>query len=326
MNLILVVLIFGILSGILSGILAGYFAAPSVGGYLSWIAGALLFLAAASSYTLVLVPQVVEAAIYINILIDEKAHQIYESRYAPPASQIAALLFKPLLQEDKELAEGLIRDLGRSDPGALAMDLLEYLVFEAISAFDPFWASPRVETFGRPKWSGRALGEKLSYKPSSVLRMVGKKEGDGEKEIKAIKTIDMVDQFKPNRIVAHFFAGTTKLDYVYQPANWMIWVPKRMELTIARETARIIMLQDPYAQLTVTLSRASTGIGLPYGISNKESEYNEFNYSTSDFRLDFRFELRKLGRIFSFLPMIDSYLNWSDKIKRSLINNFALED
>lgn len=320
MNLILVVLIFGTLSGILTNFLTE----PPLGYHLSWIVGALLLIVAASSYTLVLIPQVVEAAIYTNILLDEKSHRVYESRYAPPASQIAALLFKALLQDDKDLAGELLHSLGLLDDRILALDLLEYLLFYALSGFDPFWASPRVQFFGRPSWSGQPLGEKFTYKPSSILRMIGKK--DDRDTDTGVKIVGIADQFESNRIVGHFFRGATKLDSVFQPTNWMMWVPKRVKLAITRDTGRRIMLRDPYAQLTVTLSRAGTGIGLPYGIRNKETGYDEYGFSTSDFRLDFRFELRTIGRILSFLPMIDSYMNWSDKIKRKLVSAFALEE
>ena len=322
LNLILVVLIFGTLSSILTSF---FFTVPSAASYFPWVVAVVLLVAVASTYTLVLIPAVVEAAIYANILIDVRTHQLYESRFAPPASQIAALLFRGLSQEDKGMSDELIQELDRSDNIPLALDFLEYLVFIAISGFDPFWASPRVQSFGRPTWSGRPLGEKLSYRPTSVLTLRKVNDQNDNKNSDGFPIIDISGQFQNNQIVTHF-RGATKLDIIYQPTNWMVWVPKRVRLTIARDGNRTILFSDCYAKLTVTLSRAAVGMGLPYGVCNKESEYNEFNFSTSDFRLDFRFELRTIGRIASFLPVIDSYMNWSDKIMRNLVGAFVIKD
>jgi hypothetical protein len=153
--------------------------------------------------------------------------------------------------------------------------------------------------------------------------MVAPKTVAGTSDV--VDVIDIGNQFQDNKIVKHFL-GTTKLDETFRPTHWMLCVPKGMTLAIKREPFRMVLIFDRCTKLTVTISRVGVGTGLPYGVRNRESQYVESDFFTADFRIDFQFEFRRIGRILSVLPRMDAYGNWADRILRDLVTSFALQD
>jgi len=295
-----------------------------------WLILALLSITAISGYILVLTPEVTRAAIYTNIMVDDVGKCMHFSPHAPWAVQYAELLWKTLKKDGSPLAKNIIGNLKNAGSDSLTFDLIEHLIFQVLSGFEPFWASPKAKSYGYPSWP-RRLGEIAKFRPSTVYvfskrqaedlgmsrifrRVLGILKKDYE-----YKNFDRI--LHKNEITQHFL-GSTSLEQVKSPENWLTFTPKGTDISIQyKEHERIIKLSNYYNTICLTLRKEAVGMGLPYGIRIREKNYDRRKYSSVDFRIDMQVSF---SRLLSIHPSIDDYHNWARLVLEKLVANFSL--
>ena len=127
---------------------------------------------------------------------------------------------------------------------------------------------------------------------------------------------------KNNPIVEHFL-GTTSLDRYSKPDNWFIFTPKGTQISIEyKRHSRIIHFSHRYFAISLSITKNSVSSGLPYGISIKEPNYNEAQFFSADFRLDFR---ASFSRLLLLHWRRDDYYNWVRFLRQKIVASFALD-
>ncbi len=128
--------------GILSNIIASYLTPHILGkSFLCipvsiWLTLISFAFTAIVSYLLILTPEVKQAAIYTNVMVDRKGPCVHNSVFAPIAIQVAEILWEALKKDKPTLAKKIVKNLHNSGSDALSLDLIEYLVFQILSGFD----------------------------------------------------------------------------------------------------------------------------------------------------------------------------------------------
>lgn len=188
--------------------------------------------------------------------------------------------------------------------------------------FEPFWASSKIEYYGYPT-SPSHLGEESRFSDSMVYRIQKDEIEYGDLlKFKNIEFRNLQPILKDNQIVNHFL-GKTSLDWVYKPDNWLVFTPKGTQISIEyKKHSRSICFSHRYFSIKLSLVKNSVATGLPYGISIKETNYDEKQFFTADYRLDFEVE-------FSSWLLIHrrraDYYNWVRLLRQKLVASFALD-
>jgi hypothetical protein len=238
-----------------------------------------------------------------------------------------------LYKDNPALGKKLISDLHGTKEKELTLDFIEFLIFLCLSGFEPFWASDTIEYYGYPTMSN-IIGENPRFHLSTVYSL---KEIEGTYGIKDfIKSIfnskeDEIDNTEYKNLdkiveknkISQIFLGTTSLDYIFTPSNWLIFTPKGTTISIKyAKYLRTIILKNPFATIDIAFRENGGGKGLPYGIYKREDKYDPEQFFTADFRIDFS---ASFSRLLPFHPNNKDYYNWVDLIRRTLIANFALD-
>lgn len=309
--------------GLLSNVLASYLT-PNILGksflYVPvsiWLILASLAFTTIASYLLILTPEVKQAAIYTNVMVNRNNRCVHYSEFAPLAIQYAEKLWKALEKDKPSLAKQVLENLHNSGSDALSLDLIEYLIFLILSGFDLFWASGKLKSYGYPTFPSH-LGDIPRYQPSTIYTTKEIKEEPEEEQFEYKNLVPVVEE---NRFIQHFL-GKTSLDRIYTPGNWLLFTPKGTRISVNRTGhKRIIKLSNCYSTISIDITKSSVGTGLPYGIRIKEKSYDEKRFFTTDFRIDHK---ATFSRLLSIHPKIDDHHNWANLVFRKLVANFSL--
>ena len=299
----------------------------------TWLVLALFLVTVVATYLLILTPKGRQVAIYTNLMVDRDprvsgalgAKYIHSSVFAPLAIQRAELLWRALAKDGSPLADQILEDLHKSESDGLSLDLVEYLIFHVVlSGFEPHWASGIIESYGYPTYPQR-LGEIPRIRPSTIYSVEDIKPEPRIltrlRQFTQIEYRDLRPVIKGNQFVKHFL-GSTSLEMVYSPRNWLLFTPKGTRISVQRTgRERTIRLSNRYSTISLSVTKSSVGLGLPYGIRIREKNYDERSFFTTDFRIDFK---THFCRLLSFHPKIDDYDNWTRLMLRKLVVGFSL--
>ncbi len=320
-QLIVVVILIGLVSNIIASYLATFtFFGASVG---LWLIPILILLTLVSVSTILYPKETTKTAIYTNLAVDRINNCMHLSPYSPFGVQYAELFWKALEQDKSKYADEILIKLHNSDRDKLEFDFVECVVFLILSGFEPFWASGKIENYGYPTNPLRDLGEETRVSASTVYRF---QKDDIEHEsmlnLKDIEFRNLQPKLKNNQIVNHFL-GSTSLDEVYKPDNWFLFTPKGTQISVEyKNYSRIIHFSHRYFTISLSMKKNSVARGLPYGIRIKEPKYDEEQFFTTDFRMDFQ---ASFSRWLLMHWRRDDYYNWVRLLKRKLVANFALD-
>lgn len=319
-QLIVVVILIGLISNIVASYLATFnFSGVSVG---LWLIPILILLTFVSVYAILYPKETTKTAVYTNLMVDRIKNCMHLSPYSPFGVQYAELFWEALKQDKFQYADEILRKLHNSDSDKLEFDFVECVVFLILSGFEPFWASSQIEYYGYPT-SPSHLGEENRFSDSTVYRFQKDEIKQGSMlNFKNIEFRNLQPKLKNNQIVNHFL-GSTSLDRIYKPDNWLIFTPKGTQISIEyKNHSRIIHFSHRYFTISLSITKNSVATGLPYGIRIKEPNYNKKQFFTADFRMDFQ---ASFSRLLLIHWRRADYYNWVRLLRQKLVANFALD-
>jgi len=314
-----------ILIGLISNIVASYLATYSFYGFPVgvWLVPILILLVLLSVYVILYPKEVNQVAIYANLMVDKKMNSMHLSPYSPSGVQYAELLWKALEQDKSPYANQILTQLHNSDSNKLELDFIECVTFLILSGFEPFWASSKIGYYGYPTGYPIHLGEVSRFSDSIIYRIQKDEVEFGDMlNFKNLEFRNLLPLLENNQVVKHFL-GDTSLNWVYKPSNWLVFAPKGTQISIEyKKHGRIIHFTHRYFTTSLTISKNSVALGLPYGIRIKEQNYDEKRYFSADFRMDFQVSFSRLllvrwGRV--------DYYNWVRLLRQKLVASFALD-
>jgi len=319
-QLIVVVILIGLISNIVASYLATFsLFSVSVG---LWLIPILVLLTLVSVYLILYPEEVTKTAIYTNLMVDRIKNCLHLSRYSPFGVQYAELLWKALKQDRSKFADEVLTKLHDSDSDELQFDFVEYVVFLILVGFEPFWASSKIEYYGYSTYPNN-LGEEIRLSASNIYRFQKDEIEYGKiLDFKDVEFKNLQPILKNNQIINHFL-GTTSLNWVYRPSNWLIFAPRGIQISIEHKRhSRTIKFSHRYVTVSISITKHSVSTGLPYGISTKEPDYDEKQFFTTDFRMDFQ---ASFSRLLVIHWRRDDYYNWVRLWRRKLVANLALD-
>jgi len=319
-QLIIVVILIGLVSNIVASYLATFdFLGVSVG---LWLIPALILLTLFSVYTILYPKETTKIAIYTNLMVDRIKNTMHLSPYSPFGVQYSELFWKALEQDKSQYANEILTKLHNSDSDKLEFDFVECVVFLILSGFEPLWASSKIEYYSYPTHLSH-LGEENRFSAPTVYRFQKDEIEHGNiLNFKSIEFRNLQPKLNDNQIVNHFL-GSTCLDRIYKPDNWLIFTPKGTQISIEyKKYSRVIHFLHHYFTVSLSIVKNSVGTGLPYCIRIKEPNYSEKQFFTTDFRMDFQ---ASFSRLLLIHWRRDDYYNWVRLLRQKLVANFAFD-